>query len=461
MEGTRKLNKDCTCLDVALKHCFTHASFDHLQPLFPTVRPLANRVIWFNNHRCTLSCHRRVDECRWKQEMKSQVSCVDEDDCESCRLAYCWWRTAAEFDKCAKLKLGFPNVSILTPRLRLLRELERLALVAPDGLNELQHKLLEYRSGDFWVPTGGITREDMDIPPVNTILLVGFSGSGKSSLINLMYSILGRSGLIPFAQTSSGSSNYTTMYMEEHNVLRSTRSGFCIYDSRGFDYHSTREALEEMSSWMSEGIHHNQPCFRYNDRATTADDAAMENITLRSSSNFLQREVNCVMVVANIAQIYKALKAGDLKPLEATRQLFSFPALRKSNENPLLILTHGDLLSTEERIDGRMKICEHLEISETNGVYDILCLNEYGFPVEESDPVSAYALTEAVYRALLISDRSHFPKMKFKDWAMLILLWLMRFMGFCFAFLADVCSNLGKRQKLRNEFDSRHYKLKP
>ncbi|PPR99295.1 hypothetical protein GOBAR_AA21367 [Gossypium barbadense] len=403
MEGTRKLNKDCTCLDVALKHCFTHASFDHLQPLFPTVRPLANRVIWFNNHRCTLSCHRRVDECRWKQEMKSQVSCVDEDDCESCRLAYCWWRTAAEFDKCAKLKLGFPNVSILTPRLRLLRELERLALVAPDGLNELQHKLLEYRS----------------------------------------------------------SSNYTTMYMEEHNVLRSTRSGFCIYDSRGFDYHSTREALEEMSSWMSEGIHHNQPCFRYNDRATTADDAAMENITLRSSLNFLQREVNCVMVVANIAQIYKALKAGDLKPLEATRQLFSFPALRKSNENPLLILTHGDLLSTEERIDGRMKICEHLEISETNGVYDILCLNEYGFPVEESDPVSAYALTEAVYRALLISDRSHFPKMKFKDWAMLILLWLMRFMGFCFAFLADVCSNLGKRQKLRNEFDSRHYKLKP
>ena len=136
--------------------------------------------------------------------MKSQVSFVDEDDCESCRLAYCWWRTAAKFDECAKLKLDFPDVSILTPRLRLLRELERLALIAPDGLNELRHKLLGYRSGDFWVPTGGIKKEDMDIPPVNTILLVGFSGSGKSSLINLMYSILGRSGLIPFAQTSSG-----------------------------------------------------------------------------------------------------------------------------------------------------------------------------------------------------------------------------------------------------------------
>ncbi|XWS36133.1 hypothetical protein CRYUN_Cryun20dG0058400 [Craigia yunnanensis] len=380
--------------------------------------------------------------------MKSQLSCVDEDDCESCRLAYCWWRTAANFDECAKLKLDFPDVSILTPRLRLLRELERLALIAPDGLNEIRHKLLGYRSGDFWVPTGGIKKEDMDIPPVNTILLVGFSSSGKSSLINLMYSILGRSGLIPFAQTSSGScSNYTTMYMEEHNVLRSMRSGFCVYDSRGFDYGTTREALDELSSWMSEGIHHNQLCLRNGDCTMMTDDG--ENVVMRSSSKFVQRRVNCVMVVANIAEIYKALKAGDLKPIEATRQLFCSPALRKSNENPLLILTHGDLLSTEERIDGRLKICECLDISETNGVYEILCLTEYGFLVEESDPVSAYALTEAVYRALLISDRGHFPKKKFQDWALLILLWLMRFIGVCFAFLADVCSKLGQKEKLR------------
>ncbi|KAL4379160.1 hypothetical protein GQ457_02G002360 [Hibiscus cannabinus] len=375
--------------------------------------------------------------------MKSQVShVVDEDDCETCRLSYCWWRTAAKFDECVKLKLDFPNVSILTPRLRLLRELERLALVAPDGLNELRHKLIGYRSGDFWVPTGGITKEDMDIPPVNTILLVGFSGSGKSSLINLMYSILGRSGLIPFAQTSSGSFGHTTMYLEEHNVLRSMQSGFCVYDSRGFDYGRTIEALDELSCWMSEGIHHNQLCFRYGDCMTMADDAE----GTRSSAQFVQRRVNCVMVVANIAHIYISLKAGDFKPLEATRQLFCSPALRKSNENPLLILTHGDLLSTEERIDGRLKICECLEISGTNGVYDILCLNEYGFPVEESDPISAYALTEAIYRAVLISDRGHHPKKKFCDVALAMLLWLLRFIGFCFAFLADVFSNLGKHK---------------
>lgn len=138
--------------------------------------------------------------------MKNQLtsSCDDDDEFELSRMVHCWWRSATKFDECAKLKFDLPNISSLTPRLKVLRELERLALVAPDGLHELRHKLLSYRSGDFWVPIGGISKEEMDIPPAITILLVGFTGSGKSSLVNLMYSVLGRSGLIPFAQTALG-----------------------------------------------------------------------------------------------------------------------------------------------------------------------------------------------------------------------------------------------------------------
>lgn len=136
--------------------------------------------------------------------MTSQLFSLDEDEYELSRMVHCWWRSASKFDECVKLKLDIPNVSSLTSRLKVLRELERLALVAPEGLNELRHKLLMYRSGDFWVPIGGISKEAMDIPPTVTILLVGFTGSGKSSLVNLMYSVLGRSGLIPFAQTSLG-----------------------------------------------------------------------------------------------------------------------------------------------------------------------------------------------------------------------------------------------------------------
>lgn len=110
-----------------------------------------------------------------------------------------------------------------------------------------------------------------------------------------------------------------------------------------------------------------------------------------------------------------------------------------------MILTHGDKLTAEERIEARMTICESLNISETSGVYDVVCLTEYGFIAEDSDPVSAYALTEAVYRALLVSDRDHPPKRNFLDWTVLVLSWIMCFIAALFACLADICAKLGQR----------------
>ena len=114
--------------------------------------------------------------------------------------------------------------------------------------------------------------------------------------------------------------------MGEHNVMRSLQGGFCVYDSRGFSYGKIGDALEELSSWMSDGVHHNQLCLRSGDDVLLEDDA--ETAGLRPSSKFVQRTVNFSMVVVNIAEVYKALKASDSKPLEATRELFHSPALR-------------------------------------------------------------------------------------------------------------------------------------
>ena len=119
-----------------------------------------------------------------------------------------------------------------------------------------------------------------------------------------------------------------------------------------------------------------------------------------------------------------------------------------ADEKPLLILTHGDMLSTEERIEGRLKLCKCLGISESSGVYDIVCLTEYGFLAEESDLISTYALTEAIYRALLVSDRTHSPKKTALDWLTFILAWFMCFIGAILAFLADICSKIGNANKL-------------
>lgn len=117
------------------------------------------------------------------------------------------------------------------------------------------------------------------------------------------------------------------------------------------------------------------------------------------------------------------------------------------DQNPILVLTHGDKLSAEERIDARLKICQFLGISETSGVYDIVCLTECGVVAEECDPVTAYALTEAVYRALLVADMSHLPKKHFKDRAIFAVSWFLCLIGAFFAFLARLFSGPNQRHR--------------
>ncbi|XP_019180049.1 PREDICTED: uncharacterized protein LOC109175267 [Ipomoea nil] len=380
--------------------------------------------------------------------MRSQLSFSDEDQSELLKTAAWWWRTLPEFDENGRFKEDISSGG-LSPRLKLLREMQRLAFISMEGLDLLRHKLTSYQAGDLWVPVGGIKKTDMDIPAVITLLLVGLTGSGKSSLVNFMYSVLGRSGLIPFAQTSSQPTKFTTMLLEEHNVLRSKKNGFCVYDTRGLDCHRMDEGMEDVWSWMSDGVRHNQPCCRGSD-----DDREMMEYSMagRCANKYCKRRVNCVLVVADMEEAFKDFSSGDLKHVEAIKMIFHSPSIRRSNEKPMLILTHGDILTAEERVETRLKLCESLGISETTGAYDIACLSESGIPAEEGDPVSAFALTEAVYRSLLQSDRTHLPKRKFKDWVLAFASWVLCCFSSFFAMLANFFSRFGgnnKRHRLK------------
>lgn len=102
-------------------------------------------------------------------------------------LASCWWRSIAEES---------PKGDGTSAQGRVVSELERLAAAGTDSLDELRHRLLSYKPGDLWFPTGGIPKEEMGVPPIITILLVGLAGAGKSSLVDLMYCVLGRAGLV-------------------------------------------------------------------------------------------------------------------------------------------------------------------------------------------------------------------------------------------------------------------------
>nr|GLL43846.1 uncharacterized protein LOC109175267 [Ipomoea trifida] len=380
--------------------------------------------------------------------MRSQLSLSDEDQSEHPKTAAWWWRTLPEFDDNGQFKEDISAAAGgLSPRLKLLREMQRLAFISMEGLDLLRHKLTSYKAGDLWVPVGGIKKTDMDIPPVITLLLVGLAGAGKSSLVNFMYSVLGRSGLIPFAQTSSQSTKFTTMLLEEHNVLRSMKSGFCVYDTRGLDCDKMDEGMEDVWSWMSDGVRHNQPCCRASDDRGIGEYGEMMESIGRCANKYCKRRVNCVMVVADMEEASKDFSSGDLKHVEAINMIFHSPSIRRSNENPILILTHGDMLTAEERVETRLKLCESLGISETTGAYDVACLSESGILPEEGDPVSAFALTEAVYRSLLQSDRTHLPKRKFKDWVLAFASWVLCILSSFFAMLANFFSRFGDKKR--------------
>lgn len=139
-----------------------------------------------------------------------------------------------------------------------------------------------------------------------------------------------------FNTGSSVNSESTTMFLEEHNVLRSVRSGFCVFDSRGFGYNDREdESLMELSQWTSEGVKHNQPCCRLSDESRNVNIGSTSTSTSRK---FSKRQVNCAMVVANMADLYDQLKTGDSKPLEATREVFCQPDLKRGSKFFLIIL---------------------------------------------------------------------------------------------------------------------------
>lgn len=122
------------------------------------------------------------------------------------------------------------------------------------------------------------------------------------------------------------SGKQSTMWLEKHNVLRSASNAFCVLDSRGLDYEKMEESLDGLCEWMEGGV---RVCLGECDHECGGEALGL---CWCESSGYAKRRVNCVLVVANAAEVCGAMKAGDAKPLEATRQVFSCPAINKCSK---------------------------------------------------------------------------------------------------------------------------------
>ncbi|KAG6428325.1 hypothetical protein SASPL_112576 [Salvia splendens] len=191
-------------------------------------------------------------------------------------------------------------ISKSTPRIKLLIEMERLGLIGSAGLNDLRHKILSYRAGDFCLPIGGIERERERE-----------RGYGNpTSHHNLAHWL---------------DCLWQKLFHQSHEWVLRVRHA-------GVDQNHMEEGLEEVSTWMTDGVRHHQPCKRAGDENIKGLIQLSESMEF-TNSRYINRKVNLVMVVTDLSEIHRAFKSGDLEPIVALRTLFHFPPIKNSSKS--------------------------------------------------------------------------------------------------------------------------------
>lgn len=92
------------------------------------------------------------------------------------------------------------------------------------------------------------------------------------------------------------------------------------------------EGMEDVWSWMWDGVRHNQPCCRASDDRGIGDYGEMNESMGRRCAVYCKRRVNCVLVVADLEEACKDFSSGDLKHVEALKTIFHSPSIRRSSQ---------------------------------------------------------------------------------------------------------------------------------
>ncbi|PHT46622.1 hypothetical protein CQW23_15780 [Capsicum baccatum] len=237
-----------------------------------------------------------------------------------------------------------------------------------DYLKEAKDKILSYTPGSWIEEVGGMKASDYNIPKKMTLLLIGPRGSGKSSLVNKISRVFDDDPFTPErAQVSYSSDGDGTYFLHEYTIPRGS-SSFCLYDTRGLSDDSN-ENEKMVKRWMKKGVCHGKLIRR------GSDDAEMKSKARRNRYCATETNVvSCVIFVVSAVQMLQSMDSDD----ETKRQLaqavattFNYPLLSFKDEKPIVVLTHGDLLSLSDRTRIRMYLGQLLGIHPKKQIFDI------------------------------------------------------------------------------------------
>ncbi|XP_004492277.1 uncharacterized protein [Cicer arietinum] len=241
------------------------------------------------------------------------------------------------------------------------------------SLKEAKEKILSYKPGTWIEKARGLKLCDYDVPETTCLILVGPKGSGKSSLINRISKVFEDDKFAPArAQVSYNSLiGDGTYFLCEYMFPRDSNS-ICLYDTRSLPDNS-RECDKILKNWMTKGVRNGELVVRSIDSQRLRKSLKHKGDMKGFFSN-KSRKVNFVICVINSLLVLNAMEnAGALedKYIETIVSTFNCPFLSFKDDKPVLVFTHGDLLSLSDRARVHAYLGELLGIPPTKQIFDI------------------------------------------------------------------------------------------
>ncbi|KAM1122240.1 hypothetical protein ACFX13_003871 [Malus domestica] len=266
-------------------------------------------------------------------------------------------------------------------------------------LEEAKSKILSYHPGAWIDRVGSVKPRNYDVPKTTTLLLVGPKGSGKSSLVNRISKVFEDDEFAcERAQVSYNSSvGDGTFFLHGYMIPRCS-SSFCLYDTRSLSDNSL-ENMIILKHWMENGVRHGELVIRDSDSQSLRSTMMYKACDDGYLSSEI-RNVNFVIFVVNGLSVLKSMESdedAETRYTEMIASAFNSRYLAFKDDKPLLVVTHGDLLSLDERARVRVHLGELLGIPPTTQIFDI---------PESSDPVTELTIVDMIRYSLEHAEKN-------------------------------------------------------
>ncbi|EYU26986.1 hypothetical protein MIMGU_mgv1a020328mg, partial [Erythranthe guttata] len=301
-----------------------------------------------------------------------------------------------------------------------------------DRLDEAKTKILSYKPGSWAEKAVAIDSSVYDVPNTTSILLVGPKASGKSALVNKISRVL-ENDLFTSERSQVSCNSSTgdgTYFLHEYAIPRDSGS-FCLYDTRSLSV-DVSENTEMVNRWMTNGVRHGELIERHSDG--TDLKARLKCKARKSSASSKLRAVNFVVFVVNGLSVLESMDSFDEKKKEYSRFIasnFNNPLLSFKDDKPVVVVTHGDLLSLSDRVRVRVFLGELIGVPSTTQIFDI---------PENNEPATTLAIVDMLIYCLERADRNIPAKVKSRFWSKVsyvviyLLVWIILAMAVIFRF---------------------------